>query len=218
MPLPAITVDGHQRVEEAVRGYLDAAAPSQFGLGPPAGDAHLRRLLLQVDAEVLRLYGLPPLLERQLLDTFAGSRRPGVPFVFERYYPEDFEPCIPLHEYLSHEYPRSAASESRKQHRAGAPGDSVADEAAQFMAAKGLGRAYDRFRALVGNAFPSLLSLATTLEIDPDAPHLRAIRLHAVVPGTLDEALSSKDAFDEALAKEHDRRLSFFVLTMEVVE
>ena len=37
--------------------------------------------MLQIDAEVLRLYDLPPRLERQILDLFAGWERQGVPFV-----------------------------------------------------------------------------------------------------------------------------------------
>ena len=39
--------------------------------------------MLRVDAEVLRLYELPPKLERQLLDLFAGWPRLGVPFSFD---------------------------------------------------------------------------------------------------------------------------------------
>jgi hypothetical protein len=73
--------------------------------------------LLRVDAEVLRLYDLPPRTERQLLDLFAGYQRQGVPFPFERYYPVDFHPCIPLHVYLSAEYARSTAGELRRQWR-----------------------------------------------------------------------------------------------------
>jgi hypothetical protein len=32
-----------------------------------------------------------------------------VPFEFERYFPEDFAPCFPLHVYLSESYQRSTA-------------------------------------------------------------------------------------------------------------
>jgi hypothetical protein len=70
-----------------------------------------------VDAEILRLYDLPPRLERQLLDLFAGYKRPGVPFDFRRYFPEDFEPYFPLHLYLSEEYQRSTAGALRKRYK-----------------------------------------------------------------------------------------------------
>ena len=66
-------------------------------------------LLQQVDAEIMRLYDLPPRLERQLLDLFSGHKRPGAPFDFRRYFPAGFEPCFPLHVYLSAQYQRSTA-------------------------------------------------------------------------------------------------------------
>jgi hypothetical protein len=66
--------------------------------------------MLTLDAEVLRLYNLPPRMERQLLDLFTGWERMGVDFNFVAYFPADFESCIPLHEYLSEEYQRSTVS------------------------------------------------------------------------------------------------------------
>jgi hypothetical protein len=66
-----------------------------------------RKLMFAIDAEVLRLYDLPPRLERKLLDFFTGWDRPGVHFKFERYFPSGFDAWIPLHEYLSEEFQRS---------------------------------------------------------------------------------------------------------------
>lgn len=66
-----------------------------------------KRLLLLIDAEVLRLYDLPPRMEKRVLDMFQGVQRKGVDFEFTGYYPEGFESAIPLHEYLSEEYQRS---------------------------------------------------------------------------------------------------------------
>ena len=74
-------------------------------------------LLQQVDAEILRLYDFPPRLERQLLDLFSGYKRPGVPFDFSRYFPDDFAPCFPLHVYLSEEYQRSTAGALRRRYK-----------------------------------------------------------------------------------------------------
>lgn len=68
-------------------------------------------------AEVLHLYELPPRLERQVLELFAGWRRQGVPFDFERYFPADFEPCFPLHMYLSESYQRSTAGALRARYQ-----------------------------------------------------------------------------------------------------
>lgn len=70
-----------------------------------------------MDAEVLQLYDLPPRLERQLLDLFAGEKRPGVPFHVDRYFPEGFEPFFPLHVYLSEDYQRSTAGALRARHK-----------------------------------------------------------------------------------------------------
>ena len=75
----------------------------------PGRDETARSALLHLDAEVLRLYDLPPRLERELLDLFAGHQRAGVPFSFKRYYPEGYEPWFSLHEYLSPEYQSSTA-------------------------------------------------------------------------------------------------------------
>lgn len=79
-----------------------------------------KQCLLGIDAEVLRLYDLPPRLERQLLKFFDGYQRKGVDFDFKGYYPEGFESAVPLHEYLSEEYQRSTitfADEWVKKHR-----------------------------------------------------------------------------------------------------
>jgi hypothetical protein len=118
MPVPSLIQDGVQRVVEAVHAYFDAVAPAARGaLSLPFDADNARTLLQRVDAEVLRLYDLPPRLERQLLDRFSGHQRRGVPFAFERYFPEDFEPCFPLHVYLSESYQRSTAGALRARYK-----------------------------------------------------------------------------------------------------
>jgi len=59
--------------------------------------------LLAIDAFILKGYGLPPRMERELLDVFARVRRP-VPFQFDSYFPDDFTSNIPLWMFLSPEY------------------------------------------------------------------------------------------------------------------
>ena len=39
-----------------------------------------------------------------------------MPFDFERYFPEDFAPCFPLHVYLSEHYQRSTAGALRARY------------------------------------------------------------------------------------------------------
>lgn len=113
MPVPRMSPGDVARVASAARLYLEAASTPQGPAGPEA----LRGLMLRVDAEVLRLCALPPRLERRLLDLFTGYPRLGVPFGMTEYFPREFTPCIPLHEYLSPEYRRTTAGELRKRVR-----------------------------------------------------------------------------------------------------
>ena len=70
-------------------------------------------LMMAIDAAVLAGYGLAPRLERELLDRFAGERRPG-PVTLDRYYPEDFRAAVPLRVYISDAY-RDASVEATLQ-------------------------------------------------------------------------------------------------------
>ena len=64
-----------------------------------------------LDAELLAAYDLPPRVERELLDYFAGHRRPG-PVAFDRYYPEGFGPALPLRMLVSGELGRASANQT----------------------------------------------------------------------------------------------------------
>ena len=68
--------------------------------GGGSWEERAKRILLQMDALVLKGYGLPPWLERKILDFFRGERRP-VPFEFGDYFSTDFAPNIPLWRYIS---------------------------------------------------------------------------------------------------------------------
>jgi len=70
--------------------------------------------LLLIDSLILRAYDLPPRLERKLLDLFRGYPRP-VPFPFPDYFPADFKPCIPLHQYLEMDMKQISAGELIKR-------------------------------------------------------------------------------------------------------
>jgi hypothetical protein len=118
MPVPHMSASVAQRVIETVQAYFAAVAPStRASVTLPFDQQAACLLLQQVDAEILRLYDFPPRLERQLLDLFSGYQRPGVPFAFTRYFPEDFAPCFPLHIYLSEAYQRSTAGALRQRYK-----------------------------------------------------------------------------------------------------
>ena len=116
LPVPPPGKCDIEAVSNAAQHYLDAVTSADDVLAPHRDEARIRDLLLRLDAEVLRLYGLPPRYERQLLDLFNGWERPGVPIKFDRYFPDDFEPRISLHEYLSEDYERSTAGALRDRY------------------------------------------------------------------------------------------------------
>ena len=69
----------------------------------PKNKTEAKKTLLQIDAEILKLYKLPPRLERRLLDIFWGQKRP-VPFEFSGYIPPEIDSWIPLHIYISEQF------------------------------------------------------------------------------------------------------------------
>jgi hypothetical protein len=83
-------------VERAASAYL-AAASSE------TASAKLERLLLDVEAEVLRLYSLPLDLEGRVLGLFSGTKRLGVPFKQTRYLPRELEGRIRFSDFLQFE-------------------------------------------------------------------------------------------------------------------
>jgi hypothetical protein len=100
LPMPRVNDLGE--IVLAVRHYR--AALVRFA-NSPLRDANeelrLDRLLVEVDAAVLKAYDLPPKLERRLLNFFRGhegERR--VAHAFNGWIPADFTAYIPLHEYL----------------------------------------------------------------------------------------------------------------------
>jgi len=73
-----------------------------------------KQSLIAIDAEIMRLYHLPPRLEKMLLDFFAGVQRRGVDFKFDRYYPEGFDSYIPLHIFISDDFKNSTIENAMK--------------------------------------------------------------------------------------------------------
>jgi hypothetical protein len=102
-----LTVEfGHQRRKDEEKKdsrqgefFADDAkadAPTQA-----ASDEDLRFLHWRIDVEVLRLYDLPPKLERRLLDLFTGATRRGVPFEQTEYFPAYFTDLDRLRDLLA---------------------------------------------------------------------------------------------------------------------
>lgn len=99
LPMPKRAVGGIVEAAKRYRATREAAGTEL--LRAADGDDILNRLLIEIDAEVLRAYDLPPRLERRLLEFFRGhehERRVDHPF--QGWLPEDFTAFIPLYEYL----------------------------------------------------------------------------------------------------------------------
>jgi hypothetical protein len=94
--IPIPNARSFEEVERAASAYL-AAASSE------TAPAKLERLLLRVDAEVLKLYSLPLDLEQRVLGLFSGTKRLGVPFRQTRYLPSELEGRIRLSDFLQFE-------------------------------------------------------------------------------------------------------------------
>jgi len=103
-PMPLLSAADQVVLEGLVDDYLAALneqPESRFELwGGGSWEERAKRILLQMDALILKGYGLPPWLERKVLDFFRGERRP-LPFEFGDYFPADFAPNIPLWRYIS---------------------------------------------------------------------------------------------------------------------
>ncbi|HLM74013.1 MAG TPA: N-6 DNA methylase, partial [Polyangiaceae bacterium] len=100
MPVPRISAEDAAALTQEVQGYLrDAADLERAALKLPAQVAACQARLRRIDALVLRLYDLPPRLERRLFDLFAsaGEDRSGVPFSWPPYLPDGFTRRVPLY-------------------------------------------------------------------------------------------------------------------------
>lgn len=109
MPIPPCTKATLSKLDGLVAEYFKLMQKKDSEFGIDVQDK-AKQLFLSIDAEVMRLYDLPPKMEKRILDLFQGVQRKGVDFEFKGYYPEGFESAIPLHEYLSEEYQRSTVS------------------------------------------------------------------------------------------------------------
>lgn len=114
VPVPRLTTGELVRLASLARRYIRRRTEIGDGLLDAAIETDLRRCLQELDALVLRGYDLPPRLERRVLDCFCGEERP-VPFDFTSFFPRDFRPCIPYHEYVSPNWELARADETLKR-------------------------------------------------------------------------------------------------------
>jgi len=109
MPVPRWSQENATRIEQAAMRYRALATSPGSLYQTEATPEGIRQALLEMDAAVLQAYNLPPRLERQLLDLFAGVPRKGVGCNFTGYYPAGFTSSLPLHYVISDSFKRAAA-------------------------------------------------------------------------------------------------------------
>lgn len=114
IPIPFLYRISHERITQSVIGYQSIRAQYQEEKLPEFVANECKERLLTIDSLILKAYDLPPRLERKLLDEFRPYPRP-VPFPFPDYFPKDFQPCVPLCEYLEMDMKRASAGELLKR-------------------------------------------------------------------------------------------------------
>ena len=119
IPVPRWSQAHAAHIEQAAMRYRTVAGSPGSLFEADATSEGIRRALLEMDAAVLRVYDLPPRLERQLLDLFAGVPRKGVGCTFTGYYPPGFTSCLPLHLVISQRFQRAAANVTADRFRPG---------------------------------------------------------------------------------------------------
>lgn len=114
LPIPHRLREHCDTIVASAVHYLELASPR---FGSPISPKGLVHALMAVDAAVLKAYGLPPKLERQLLNLFEGEERAGVGVAFTGYFLSDMKAYVPLQEFLSPEYQRSTAGALKAKHQ-----------------------------------------------------------------------------------------------------
>lgn len=100
LPLPARLDE--IALQDAIERYTTRLAEADARIGMQSATPELNQLLVEIDAIVLSGYDLPPKLERQLLDFFAGARRPTL-HSFSGWLPDNLKTFTPLSEWLRRE-------------------------------------------------------------------------------------------------------------------
>ncbi len=105
IPIPQFTTEQIQVITGLVREYRSYL--SQWHARPQQEELFKQlcyQTVLLIDAAVLAAYNLPVHLERELLDYFAGYRRPG-PVDFDHYYPSGIPSTMSLQTYIAELFP-----------------------------------------------------------------------------------------------------------------
>jgi len=101
LPVPQLAESAIASVVDAASRYIEYVRVDDQELQSPINPDRARELLLRMDEAVLQLYDFPLELEQQLLRSFDGWSREGLPFSFDSYFPQAFADSIRLTDYLA---------------------------------------------------------------------------------------------------------------------
>ncbi len=132
VPIPDFDEVQQERIVSLVRDYtLTRSRWLAQEVNEREAHDQCLRLLLEIDAEVLRAYGLPLHVEHDLLDYFHGHVRAG-PVDFNHYIPTGFRPHFPLHMHISGVIAEASAAETLKR-LPSIPQSPLIDEALSYI-------------------------------------------------------------------------------------
>ncbi len=114
IPIPFLDAIDAERISFSVKRYAKFRSEFEKHSLKESSIKKCIKTIMEIDALILKAYNLPPRLERKLLELFRGHPRP-VPFDFPDYYPDDFQPCIPLHKYLEMDLKQASAGQLLKR-------------------------------------------------------------------------------------------------------
>ena len=153
------------RINELVNAYTNAAERSP---------QKAKEILLKIDDEILRLYDLPVRLERQLLDLFAGHRRP-VPFDFQGYESQHISTPIQANNL---------------------PEAHLGPHANEFCTEKGISEYLKTALNIIKESFPPVRELRLLKEEDSETDE-KWLLIDVTVDGSVDDVLEGYDRYVE---------------------
>jgi type I restriction-modification system DNA methylase subunit len=95
MPIPTLVPEVDSKMRQMVRDFFQSARTDYLD------EDRLRLLHWRIDAEILRLYGLAPEVEGELLRLFRGVERRGVPYTMHGYVPDESVTSVSLRDYIA---------------------------------------------------------------------------------------------------------------------
>lgn len=120
IPIPEIDDALRRRVNRLIKSYANTVQRHADAPLKPKSLPKAERILKLIDAAVLEAYGLPPRLERELLDYFRGEQRK-VPYRFSDYFPPEHESFFSLSEYLSPKFAEGTAGRFLERYQVDPP-------------------------------------------------------------------------------------------------